>query len=302
MTKVYIAGPMTGKPQWNFPAFFKAEETLTKLGYEVVNPAHNDGKTVEEAMESAGDPSAPKHTWNYYLKRDLPNLMGCDVVCLLPDWQTSKGANLEVTVANALGMPLMIIRDGRLVPRVEAIGIAGYARSGKDTAAEWVAKWGYQRTSFADPMREALLKMNPIVDPANPFSVRLKEQVDEKGWDEVKASEFGPEVRVLLQKLGTEVGREMFGGDFWVELALKRIPDGAKVVIPDVRFKNEAEAIKRLGGQVWRITREGVGPANDHISEHDLDDYDFDYIMENDGTIGDLRAMVSHVMEKGSAL
>ena len=54
MTTIYIAGPMSGIKDWNFPAFFKAEAELEALGYKVINPAHNDGATVQDALESAG--------------------------------------------------------------------------------------------------------------------------------------------------------------------------------------------------------------------------------------------------------
>ena len=46
--KIYIAGPMTGIKDFNFPAFFEAEKQLNKLGHEVYNPAHNDGPTIED--------------------------------------------------------------------------------------------------------------------------------------------------------------------------------------------------------------------------------------------------------------
>ena len=89
----------------------------------------------------------------------------------------------------------------------------------------------------------------------------------------------------MLQRFGTEVGRHMFGEDFWVDTAIDKIPDGSKVVFADVRFPNEANAIKSLGGEVWRINREGYGAANDHISEHALDNYEFDHVISNDSTI-----------------
>lgn len=118
LTKVYIAGPMTGVKDWNFPAFFEAEKTLVSMGYEVVNPAHNNGDTLELALEDAGSPEAPKRDWLYYIRRDLPQLLHCDVICLLPNWKDSKGAKLEYEVAKGIGLPVLKLVNGKLVSNV----------------------------------------------------------------------------------------------------------------------------------------------------------------------------------------
>lgn len=275
--KIYIAGPMSGVENWNFPAFFEAERQLLGLGHEVVNPAHNDGLTYEEALDSA---NAGKHSWDWYMRRDLTNLITCDAVCLLPEWKNSKGALLEVTVAKNLDMPLYILRDEKLVPRVEILGLSGWARNGKDTVADHlISKYGYKRISFAAPMKEALYRLNPKITINSVMGTPIRIGVDVYGWDDLKT--YGPEVRELLQRFGTEVGRELWGEDFWVNAAIDNIPDGSKVVISDVRYPNEADAVKKLGGEVWRVVRPGFGAANDHASEHALNDYDFDYMIEN---------------------
>jgi hypothetical protein len=80
----------------------------------------------------------------------------------------------------------------------------------------------------------------------------------------------------------------MFDEDFWVDYALNSIPDGGKAVIADVRYPNEANAIKVLGGKVYRVERDGVGPANEHASENALEGYEFDGSIRNDGTIDGL--------------
>jgi hypothetical protein len=282
--KIYIAGPMTGIKDWNFPAFFKAEEELEALGYEVINPAHNDGATVQEALQSAGSPDSPNKMWSWYMRRDLPHVLSVDAICLLPGWQNSKGASLEVHVAKAIGLPLMVLRDGKLIPRVEVIGLSGYARSGKDTAADYlVENYGYTKMSFAAPMKEALYKLNPDIRDIGNLVLSVRQAVDLAGWEGVKA--LTPSIREYLQRFGTEVGRETWGQDFWVDAAINKIEDGTKVVFADVRFPNEADAIKKLGGQVWRVERDGVGPANDHISEHALADYSFDVVLDNVGTL-----------------
>ncbi len=277
--KIYLAGPMTGIEDWNFPAFFKLEEDILKFAPEtlVINPAHNDGPTYEEALESA---NSKRYSWDWYMRRDLKHVLEADALCVLPGWQNSKGASLEVHVANSLGLPIYVFQDGKLIPRVRVLGLSGWARSGKDSVAEFLEeRCGYTKMSFAQPMKDALVTLNPMIDVLD-SRVNLKTALGGMDWDYLKS--VSTEIRPLLQRLGTEVGRQMFDENFWVDLALKQIPDGAKVVFADVRFPNEAEAVRKLGGQVWRIERDGYGPANDHISEHALNKYDFDQRIYND--------------------
>lgn len=293
--KIYIAGPMSGLPDWNFPAFFEAEAQLEALGHQPVNPAHNDGATVQEALESAGSPDIPNNPWRWYMRRDLPQVLEVDALCVLPGWQKSKGASLEVHVANAIGLPIYVLKNRKLVPRVEAIGLSGWARAGKDTVANYlVENEGYIKVSVANPMREALYRLNPTITIDELRGVSLVSAVDGLGWEQLKS--LSPDVRGLMQRMGTEVGREMFGEDFWVDAAFSRIPDGSKVVIADVRYPNEAKAVKALGGALWRIERAGGAPANSHTSETALDDYEFDHKLVNDGDISALEAAVRDLL------
>jgi len=140
--------------------------------------------------------------------------------------------------------------------------------------------------SFAAPMKEALYRLNPDIRDISGLVYSVRQAVDLAGWEGAK--DLTPDVRGYLQRFGTEVGREMFGENFWVDQAIKRIPDGSKVVFSDVRYPNEAEAIKNLGGKVWRVLRDGVGPANDHASEHALVDYYFDLHIDNSGSLESL--------------
>jgi hypothetical protein len=88
---LYIAGPMTGRADFNFPAFCEAAAQLRAAGYEVVNPA-----------ESVDNTALP---WEYHMRRDIRSLMDCDAVALLPGWGESRGARLEKWVATEIGMP-----------------------------------------------------------------------------------------------------------------------------------------------------------------------------------------------------
>ena len=160
------------------------------------------------------------------------------------------------------------------------IGLSGYAQSGKDTVAELLClNYGYKRVSFADPMREALLRLNPNIG-----NEPLSHLVNDYGWELAK---HNPEVRRLLQVFGTQVGREMFGENFWIDLAFKQVTQD-RVVFSDVRFPNEAQAIIKNGGQVWRIQREGHKPVNLHASEIAMDNWRFDDLILNHGNLDDL--------------
>jgi hypothetical protein len=97
--KIYIAGPMSGLPEHNFPAFNAAARQLRALGYDVLNPA-------EQAFN--GDLTKP---WEYYLRRDIPLLCRCDAVALLPEWSESRGAKLELYIAAQLGMDVRLLGD-----------------------------------------------------------------------------------------------------------------------------------------------------------------------------------------------
>ena len=171
------------------------------------------------------------------------------------------------------------------------IGLAGYARSGKDTAADvLVEKHGFVKYSFADPMREALKRLDPHIQVNDIAHLPLSQALRIYSWEQLKVE--SPDIRGLLQRMGTEVGRSMFGTDFWVDYAVNSIPEGTNVVFSDVRFQNEANKILALGGRVWRIEREGAEAANSHISEHDLDEFPFELVIQNDFSLEQLSSNI----------
>lgn len=98
MSKViYISGPMTGKPDFNFPAFNTVALSLRSIGFYVLNPA-DFGQN-------------PNVSWTECLKRDLMAMFYADVVVTLPGHENSKGAQLETHVARALGIPVMTLTE-----------------------------------------------------------------------------------------------------------------------------------------------------------------------------------------------
>lgn len=176
------------------------------------------------------------------------------------------------------------------------IGLSGYAQSGKDTVADYLVKnYGYRRVAFADKLRKALYNLNPTVQIADMNKVPLVSLVDGLGWEGVKAD--SQETRELLQRMGTEVGRTLFGENFWVDQAMNGISKFEKVVFTDVRFPNEYKSIKEREGIVWRVERLGVGAVNNHISETALDTANFDGIITNNSTKDDLYATLDYLMQ-----
>lgn len=208
---------------------------------------------------------------------------------------------------------------------MEIIGLSGYARSGKDEAARvLVEEFGFVQVAFADKLREMLYQLNPIVDVQDveikmrsgdsvktlmldeftPSTLRapihLQEVIDEYGWGGYKETVYGDEIRRLLQRLGTEAGRQTLWDTIWIDAALSNLPDDAKVVVSDARFFNEFDAVRDRGGVIWRIERNGVGPANDHASETAAAGYShFSLYLKNDGTLEEFREAVAESYTKG---
>jgi hypothetical protein len=91
--KVYVSGPMTGVPYYNFPAFDEAAARLRGMGYEVVNPAD---KVIVEGWE-----------WTDYLRHDIKEVCDCEAIFMLEGWEKSAGAQLEIEVARGLGLEVL---------------------------------------------------------------------------------------------------------------------------------------------------------------------------------------------------
>lgn len=108
-TAVYLAGPMTGYPEFNFPAFKAAASDIDEMGV---------GQVWHTANGTPPDPEdAPP--WSVYLRVALRKLLHCNAVVVLPGWRESRGARLEVYVALELGMPVVEYPDLR---PVESLG------------------------------------------------------------------------------------------------------------------------------------------------------------------------------------
>ncbi|MFB9716950.1 hypothetical protein [Arthrobacter methylotrophus] len=119
-------------------------------------------------------------------------------------------------------------------------------------------------------------------------------------WEQAKYHRFhGPEVRRHLQIYATEVCRDNFGQDIWVQLLARRVAEDRPraVVITDVRFNEEAAWITANGGSIVEITRPGIAAVNGHISEAGIDRKYIVNTISNDGTIDDLADALDDVLK-----
>lgn len=167
------------------------------------------------------------------------------------------------------------------------VGLIGKKRVGKDTfAAVLVEEFGFARVAFADPLKEMALTIDPLISDAPAPNaawspMRLTPAVMMDGWERVK--DDYPEARRFLQRLGD--GVRQFDPEFWSNAGMQEAAcnraEGFPVVITDVRYPNEAAAIREAGGILVRIERPGVDDGDTHASETALDEYREDAIVLN---------------------
>ncbi len=177
-------------------------------------------------------------------------------------------------------------------------GLTGPPGCGKDAAADHLAEaHGFARVAFADPIRQAAL----ILDPYIPGAGRLSDVVHQYGWTTAKTR--WPEVRRILQLLGTELGRQLHGEDVWITKTFARIgvmPLDQSVVVTDCRFPNEAQAIREHGGLVVRINRSTTAPdaVMDHASERESAGLLPDYVLPNHSSLDELHRRLDRLVAR----
>jgi hypothetical protein len=197
-----------------------------------------------------------------------------------------------------------VTRSDSPVPNI--IGLTGFAQHGKNTVAEVFEGLGYRPKAFADALREMARRLNPLIPVENvdfakaPIPVwtsheRYADLVDSLGYEEAKRI---PEVRRVLQVLGTECVRDIIGENSWVHALTRQLFPGEKYVITDVRFPNEARAVASLGGEVWRVHRpdfdNGIGA--DHPSEAHIESIGAHVVLFNASDVEGLQQMVKSII------
>lgn len=160
-----------------------------------------------------------------------------------------------------------------------SVGIVGRMRSGKDTAAgTLVQNYGYTRLGFADPLKAVAYSTSPLVRDGE----RLADVVDRLGWERTK--DYYPEARRVLQRLGVSA-RDTLGPDVWIRALTDRVRlVHGPVVVPDVRFLNEAAELRVRGFVILRIRRPGLPGPDSHLSETESDAIRADVTVTNDDT------------------
>lgn len=170
------------------------------------------------------------------------------------------------------------------------IGLTGKKRAGKDTfakAAKELIGDSVQTVSFASPIKEITKILFDLTD----------EEI-EKNKEKPILYDVSP--RVFMQQFGTELCRNLFGEDIWVDLLFNKINKMNKeiIIITDVRFNNEAKRIKKNNGLIIQIERENYHHHDFHISEKGIDPSFVDFIFENSGTIEEYNNKCKMFFEK----
>ena len=118
----YIAGPMAGIPDFNFPAFHEMAKRLREAGWEAKNPADNFGGRTDLSRE-------------IYIRADVAVLAACDAIVMLPGWQNSRGAKLEYFLAQEMGLEILDRNTLQPIPRTFHASIALQPAMSTDLAA-----------------------------------------------------------------------------------------------------------------------------------------------------------------------
>jgi hypothetical protein len=175
------------------------------------------------------------------------------------------------------------------------IGIAGKKRTGKSTCANYlVHDFQFGQYAFATPLKEMLLAMGLQHD-----------ELEEHKEEPLHRLGISLRPRDLLQRLGTEWGRQLIDPDLWTKLADRHIkdciagdPDMDRWVISDVRFENEAAWVRSNGGIVVHLVRH-TGNVDKHASEAGVEVRPQDYVITNNGTLSQL---LEQMCELGKSL
>lgn len=166
------------------------------------------------------------------------------------------------------------------------IGFSGYATSGKDTVASMITDIdnSFKIKKFSGKLKQVASILTGI--DAHMFESQSVKESPLPGWEVTDYGVTRPMlVRDLLQRLGTEAIRNGLHTDAWVNALFCDYRQGDNWLITDVRFPNEYAAIKKWGGIVVRVNRDGVKPINGHSSETALDSYSFDLTIDNSSNI-----------------
>jgi deoxynucleotide monophosphate kinase-like protein len=180
------------------------------------------------------------------------------------------------------------------------VGLCGFAESGKTTLARMMARERhFVLMSFADPLKmmlDTLLSAQGVEPP------RI-EQMLRGSLKGVAAPELGGKSpREAMQTLGTQWGRDLIAPDLWSDILARRaqavLDRGQRVVIDDLRFLSEAEAIRKISPRavIWGVSGRG-GIDGAHASEAEIDNIAPDAVIDNSGAIDALPAEIARLLD-----
>jgi hypothetical protein len=179
---------------------------------------------------------------------------------------------------------------------MQFIGITGKKQVGKDTFADALESKGHKvlRFSFAKPMYDMLeVAFGPLP--------RLENGDYDK--DAPIPTAGGRTLRYLLQTLGTEWGRTLVNTGVWVSIVKQRmalIGDATAdyIVFTDIRYANEAEYVRSLGGQVIEIRRDGAPGGDTHTSESGIPAQLVGTVLHNNGSLSSYQSAIARMLKK----
>jgi hypothetical protein len=196
------------------------------------------------------------------------------------------------------------------------VGLIGLINSGKSTVGDILIEQGFMHESFANSLKDtaaSIFNWDRTMLEGNTSASRAWRETEDEWWcTRLRIPNFTP--RMALQILGTDILRNHFHADIWVLSIEARIKNIKKnVVITDIRFPNEVRVIRKLGGKIVRIKR-GEDPdwfslatsdsesmpmiyPDIHASEYSWAATKPDYLINNEGTIENLRNVVNDLLE-----
>jgi hypothetical protein len=191
------------------------------------------------------------------------------------------------------------------------IGLNGAKGSGKNTVASILERnWGFKAVGFADKLKQsaaALFHIDPKEwdkiknDPGARIILKYGAKWDDQDGSFQSYTEKSVTGREFLQRYGTEAHREIFGYDFLVNALLDDLKFNSvspNWTIYDARFNNELIAIREMGGKIIQVRRPGHNFDLAHASESPPDLDLIHYVVNNDGTFGDLEWRVNALVKE----
>ena len=184
------------------------------------------------------------------------------------------------------------------------LGVGGKKTAGKDTFAgllgdDWVV------IGMSDPLYDVLLELNPKityeVDGDTTNTTHLSDYLHHVCGGDWTLAKRNSDVREMLQRLGTNVVRDMVDEDAWVDMMAVRVlqlhSGGKNVAVTGVRFPNELARIKDMGGSSVWVENNRIDSPDTHISELSLASQDFDFTVYNNGSLDDLSHSAKQVSD-----